>query len=143
MQSTYENPWILPTGRPLESEDVTDYVGMVYLIINKSNGRKYIGKKFFWSTRKLPPLKGKKRKRTKKVESNWKDYYGSSSWLQDDISKLGHVNFERHVIKLCYTKTQCAYYELKEQVDCEAILTDEYYNDFIGGKINGKNLEKL
>ena len=140
--STYPNPW-MNCGRPLESEDITDYVGMVYLIVNEINDRKYIGKKFFWSKRKLPPLKGKTRKRTKIVETDWKDYWGSSTLLLEDIDKHGHVNFDRYVLELCYTKTQCAYYEMKYQIDREAILSEEYYNDFIGGKISGKNLEKL
>lgn len=140
--STYQNPWIL-NNKPLESDDVTDYVGMVYLIVNKKNNKKYIGKKFFWSKRKLPPLKGKTRKRTKIVESDWKDYYGSSNKLHEDLEKYGHVNFERYVLELCYTKTQCAYYEMKHQIDSEALLSEEYYNDFIGGKITGKNLGRL
>jgi hypothetical protein len=140
--STYSNPWLLH-GKPLESEDVTNYVGMVYLIVNEKNNKKYIGKKFFWSKRKLPPLKGQKRKRTKIVETDWKDYYGSSNALKEDLEKYGSVHFKRYVLELCYTKTQCAYYELKHQVDNEAILSEEYYNDFIGGKINGRHLEKL
>jgi len=140
--STYENPWI-HQGTPLESCDVTDYQGMVYLIRCEENGKQYIGKKFFWSVRKLPPLKGKKRKRTKKVESDWKDYYGSSNALKEDIMQYGHVRFSRFVLELCYTKTQCAYYELKHQVDSEAIISENYYNDFIGGKINGRHLQKL
>lgn len=139
--STYTNPW-LHNGKPLESEDITDYVGMVYLIINKKNNKKYIGKKFFWSTRKLPPLKGQKRKRTKVVETDWKKYWGSSNALQEDVAQLGEDQFERHVVMLCKTKTECAYYELKEQVDRSVLLTESYYNDFIGGKINGKSLRK-
>ena len=69
--STYENPWI-HQGTPLESCDVTDYQGMVYLIRCEENGKQYIGKKFFWSVRKLPPLKGKKRKRSKKKTTSTK-----------------------------------------------------------------------
>jgi len=130
-------------GQPLESTHIDKYVGMVYLIVNETNNRKYIGKKFFWSKRKLPPLKGKTRKRIKTVETDWKDYYGSSNALKEDIDKHGYSNFSRYVLELCYTKTQCAYYELKHQVDTEAIISEEYYNDFIGGKINGRHLEKL
>ena len=59
-----------------ESEDIGDYVGFVYIITDLSNNKKYIGKKNFWSTRRLPPLKGKSRRRTVKKESDWKDYFG-------------------------------------------------------------------
>lgn len=140
--STYENPWML-NGKPLESADIEEYTGMVYLIEHIETGRKYIGKKFFFSTRKLPPLKGKTRKRKKIVETDWKDYYGSSNSLKADIEEYGRLQFKRSVLELCYTRTQCNYYELKHQVDSEAIISEEYYNDFIGGKINGRHLTKL
>lgn len=60
------------------SEMIEDYIGFVYLITDLSNNKKYIGKKTLQSKRKLPPLKGKTRRRTKIVESNWQDYFGSS-----------------------------------------------------------------
>ena len=41
------------------SEDIDDLYGFVYLITNLTNGRKYIGRKYFWSHRKPP---GKKRR---------------------------------------------------------------------------------
>ena len=37
-----------------------DYYGFVYMITNRATGQKYVGKKFFWSKKTLPPLKGKK-----------------------------------------------------------------------------------
>ena len=49
-------------GQPFTSDMIGDYVGFVYQITNLQNDKKYIGKKWFWSTKKLPPLKGKKRK---------------------------------------------------------------------------------
>ena len=137
--SSYENPWFWQ-GKPLESEDIADYFGMVYLIRNKVDLRLYIGKKFFWTDKKLPPLKGKTRRRIKRVETDWKKYWGSSNALQADIETLGIDNFERFVLRLCKTKSECAYYELKEQVDRGALLTEGYYNEYIGVKINGKNL---
>lgn len=141
--STYPNPWIQQSGEPLESEHITDYVGMVYLIVNKNNNKKYIGKKFFWSTKKLPPLKGKTRKRIKRGESDWKNYWGSSNSLKEDMEKYNHLHFERYVLELCYTKTQCSYYEMKHQMENEVLLREDFYNDFMGGKINGKHLERL
>ena len=121
--SSYENPWFWQ-GKPLESEDIADYFGMVYLIRNKVDLRLYIGKKFFWTDKKLPPLKGKTRRRIKRVETDWKKYWGSSNALQADIETLGIDNFERFVLRLCKTKSECAYYELKEQVDRGALLTE-------------------
>jgi len=72
-------------GEPFTSEMIEDYIGFVYEITDTRNGMKYIGKKGLMSKRKLPPLKGAKRKRTKIVETDWPDYYGSfllSHWLR-------------------------------------------------------------
>lgn len=140
MKSSYPNPWQTPTGN-LETEDLQDdWIGFVYLITNKKNGRKYVGKKFLWRTLKLPPLKGTKRKRKVVKESDWKKYWGSSNDLKADIEKIGHDNFTREILHFCTSKTELSYMELKEQVDRGVLLTDMYYNDFIGGKINGKFL---
>ena len=68
----YENPWLYE-GKPFTSDDIGDFFGYVYLITNKTTGKKYIGRKYFVQNRKP---KGGKRRVTK--ESDWKKYYGSS-----------------------------------------------------------------
>jgi len=136
---TYDNPWYY-NNKVLESEDVQEYVGMVYLLENTENGRKYVGKKFFHRNKSYQVKKKKKKKR---VESDWKDYYGSSKELLADIEKIGKNKIKRSVLHLCKSKTQCTYYEMKEQVDREVLLREDYYNGFVGGKINGKFLERL
>ena len=50
---------------------------------------KYIGKKWMWSTRRLKPLKGQKRKRKKVSESDWRRYYGSSAHLNEERDRIG------------------------------------------------------
>lgn len=129
-------------GKSLEIEDVEDHVGMVYLIVNNVNNKKYIGKKFFWRTVKLPPLKGKKRRRLVRKPSDWQKYYGSNKELQDLIENQGVDKISRYVLRLCHSKSECAYYELKEQVDREVLFDDSYYNEFIGVKINAKHLKE-
>ena len=136
--ASYENPWIhLLEGWALESEHVQNYYGMVYLLINKETKRKYIGKKFFWS-KVTRSVKGKKKKVL--VESDWKKYYGSNKELKEELAN--GAEFERYLVQLCESKTECAYWEMDYQIRCEALLTEEYYNQFIGGKINGKWLRK-
>ena len=66
-----------------------DVVGFVYQITNITNGRMYIGKKLARFKRSRPPLKGRKNKRRYKVDSDWRDYYGSSDELSLDIKKIG------------------------------------------------------
>jgi len=127
-------------GQPFESDMIGDYVGFVYLITNLENDKKYIGKKWFWSTKKLPPLKGKKRKRTVVKESDWKQYYGSSEEVKLLLEQLGKDNFKREILRLCKTKGECTYYEAKLQFDFDVLLRDDYYNEFIGCKIHSKHL---
>jgi hypothetical protein len=69
--------WYL-NSEEFTSENIGDSIGFVYRITNKTNGMKYLGKKLFVSTNRLPPLKGKTRKRIVKKESDWKSYFGSS-----------------------------------------------------------------
>ena len=133
----YENPWEFVCGTLLTDDLIKEFYGMVYLIYNEIDKKRYIGKKFFWK-KAVRSVKGKKKRVT--VPSDWKDYYGSSKGLLEDIEKHGKENFHRLVLHLCISKTECAYLEMKEQIQHEALLREDYYNDFIGGKVNGRNL---
>ena len=130
-------------GKLFESEQIGDYIGFVYLITDLSNNKKYVGKKNFWSTRKLPPLKGKTRKRTIKKESDWKDYFGSSEQVKLLVESQGRNNFTREILHLCNSKGAMSYLEAKEQFDREVLFSDEYYNEFIGCKIHAKHVKGI
>ena len=125
------------------SEMIGDYIGFVYIITNKSDGKKYIGKKIFKSTRKLAPLKGKKRKRTKIVESDWMTYYGSSDEVRLMVEEQGTDNFYREILHLCKTKGEMSYLELQEQVDRRVLLDDTYYNGIIQARIHRSHVKSL
>ena len=103
----YENPWMY-NEVPFTSADIGDYFGFVYLIANKSNNRKYIGRKYFFSFR---TPKGKKRK--VKSESDWKNYYGSCPELKEDIIKTGRQNFSRTILSLHKTKGKTNFEETR------------------------------
>jgi len=124
-------------------EELSKYVGFVYQITDLNNGRMYIGKKFFWATRKLPPLKGQKRKRTVKKQSDWQDYYGSNEELKLLVEKNGGKGYYREILRLCTTKGECSYYEAKFQFQEDVLLRQEYYNEFIGCKIHSKHLNGI
>jgi hypothetical protein len=117
----YENPWIY-NGSPFTSEDIGDHYGFVYLIENKLNGRKYIGRKYLWQFR---TPKGKKRK--VKSESNWKDYYGSCPELKEDIDKLGRENFSRTILSLHKTKGKTNFEETR-RLFLNNVLTESLDN---------------
>ncbi len=119
-------------------KDLDKYFGFVYCITNTLNGRQYLGKKFLWKDKKLKPLKGKKNKRHFKVETDWKNYWGSSKELLEDIEKHGKKNFEREILLHCETKWGCAYYEAKMQFDLEVLFDKHWYNNYIGCRLKGK-----
>lgn len=134
--------WIY-NGEEFTSEMIEDNVGFVYLITDLSNEKKYVGKKILMSKRKLPPLKGKTRRRTKIVESDWKKYYGSSEEVNMIVEEKGPENFKREILHLCKSKGVMSYLELKEQMEREVLLDDEYYNGIIQVKIHRSHVKSL
>ena len=112
-------------------------IGFVYLITNLTTGRKYIGKKLAQFKRTKPPLKGKKRKRKTTVESDWRDYWGSSESLQADVATLGPDKFTRERIYYCKSRSELSYLEAKEQFDRCVLETDDYYNGIINVRVGG------
>lgn len=136
---SYENPWIFEE-RTFLSEDINDLYGFVYCITNRSTGKKYIGRKYFWSFRKPP---GKTRR--VKQESDWKKYYGSCPELKDDIKKYGKEIFSREILSLHKTKGTCNYEETK-QLFLNNVLSEAlddgapaYYNSNILGRYMRKD----
>ena len=134
---SYDNPWLYK-NKIFDSEDIDNYYGYVYIITNMTNNMKYIGKKFFWST-KYKTIK-KKRKRLK-VESTWKEYYGSSDILNEIVKEIGEHNFKREILRLCKTKGECSYFEAKEQFQSDAVISEEYYNKWISVRVRQSHLK--
>lgn len=123
-----------------ELEHIEGYVGMVYCITNTTNDKKYIGKKLFKFTRTKKPLKGKTRKRKVKIDSDWREYFGSNAELLDDVAKLGEDKFTREVLHLCETKGMCNYLEAREQMERKVLESDQYYNTWIMVKVHKKHV---
>ena len=107
------------------------YFGFVYLIKNKKTGKKYIGRKYFGTTRRVK-VKGKKRRKVIRKESNWATYQGSSKTLINDIEKLGINNFEFIILIMGETKGQVNYLEENIHHRFHVSAREEYYNDCIG-----------
>lgn len=114
--------------------------GFVYCITNLSNNRKYIGKKFFYSS-KTKQVKGKKKKF--KVFSDWLTYYGSNEELKKDVISLGHENIKREIIHLCKSKGECGYLEAKEQFLNNVLESDNYYNTWIMVRVRKSHIKGL
>ena len=128
-------------GNPVEQLP-EDCAGFVYQITNLITQRKYIGKKLarFRKTRqrivKFKNGNKKKRKIRTQVESDWRDYYGSSSDLLQDIAKLGNQNFQREILYYCKSKAECSYIEAKYQFDNDVLLDEsKWYNRWISVRV--------
>ena len=139
---SYEYPWTY-NGVPFESEDINEYYGFIYRITNTVNGHDYVGRKYFKTIKKRPPLKGKKNKRRETVETDWKDYWGSSARLVEDLTKLGKDKFTREIIHLCKSRGETnymeAYYQFKEGV----LLKENNYNGIIQIKLGKGSVKDL
>jgi hypothetical protein len=134
-----------------ESKEITEipeeYIGFVYLITNKTTGRKYIGKKLskFRKTtyRVIKQKNGNKRKKKirSKIDSDWLTYYGSNDELNKDVEQLGTENFTREILYLCRSKAECSYIEAREQFARRVLESDEYYNGHIQVRVHGSHIK--
>tara|TARA_R110000868_G_scaffold293606_3_gene554083 strand:+ start:3124 stop:3525 length:402 start_codon:yes stop_codon:yes gene_type:complete len=124
------------------NETPEEHQGFVYLLTEVSTGKMYIGKKFFWKPKTLPVNKTRKKRIKTRVESDWRKYYGSSKEVQEIVESHGSEAFSREILKLCKSKGECSYYEAKLQFERDVLLSDDYYNAFIGCKIHAKHIRK-
>ena len=138
-EGVYENAWTYK-GTTFTSSDIGDQFGYVYCITNLQSGKKYIGRKYFWSKRKP---RGSKRRVTS--ESDWKRYYGSSEELKADRRLLGNEYFKREILSTHSTKGKVNYEETKQlflhNVLQETLDNGEpaYYNSNILGRYYRKD----
>jgi hypothetical protein len=120
--------WIYSKKEIKELSDIPEgCIGFVY-IITRPDGSYYVGKKSIYSTVKLKPLKGERKKRIVTKESNWKVYMSSNK----DVQKW--VDVEKEILHWCYSKIELTYYENKA-LYCLGVLED---NNSMNGNISGK-----
>lgn len=124
-----------------------EYIGFVYCITNTITGRKYIGKKlakFAKTTYRVHKLKNgtKKKKRIRtKIDSDWREYYGSNDQLNKDVEQLGAENFHREILYYCISKAECSYIEAREQFSRRVLESDDYYNGHIQVRVHGNHIK--
>jgi hypothetical protein len=114
-----------------EKFEIKDYVGFVYLIEHIPTSVKYVGQKKFFNKKTLKPLKGKKNKRHKLVESDWKEYTSSSTKLNDLLKKNLKNEFKFSILHLCKSKWMLNYLELYEQIVRNVLFKEEYLNEMV------------
>ena len=124
------------------TEIPAEFIGFVYLITNTTNDRKYIGKKLTQFKRSKKPLKGRTNKRRYTVESDWKDYYGSSDELTADVELLGKDKFKREIMFWCKSKSELSYIEAREQFTHKVLESKQWYNGHIRVRVHQKGILK-
>lgn len=126
-------------GKEFTEADMGNYIGFVYLIVNKKLNKKYIGKKLFHFS-KTRTIKGKKKK--EKVVSDWQQYWSSSEELKKDVAELGEINFTREILYLCKNKGTMSYIEAREQFAHKVLeQPDRWYNGIIQCKIHRSHVK--
>lgn len=121
-----------------ESPDPYNSFGFVYAIINLLSGRMYIGKKQYWSRRRVGKP-GTKRRKIKTYPNKWEFYTGSSTDLNRDIEELGKDNFVFILLENSSTKGILHYSEIDLQVTLGVLHaefpdgTPAFYNKTIAG----------
>ena len=121
-------------------EQIGDNYGFVYKITNLKTGKKYIGKKFFYSS-KTKQVKGKKKRF--KISSDWQTYYGSNEELKKDVIIHGKECFKREILHLCQSKGAAGYLEAKEQFINGVLESDDYYNTWIMVRVRKSHLKGI
>jgi len=125
-------------GVPFD-DDGTSF-GFVYLIENLITGKKYIGRKYF-SKAGYKQVNGKRKKIRK--ASDWETYYGSNETLKREVTELGAHNFRRTILYLCKSRSECSYFETREIFTRDALLSENYYNDWVSAKIRKAHLKNV
>ena len=132
MEWTYKNEVVIELPEGCEA--------FVYLITNTTNNKKYVGKKLAKFKTTKPPLKGKKNKRRGTKESDWREYWGSSDNLKEDIALLGEDKFTREILYFCPSRGVASYLEAREQFERRVLESDEYYNGIINVRVGGSKI---
>jgi len=121
------------------SEPPKGAYGFVYMLTNTLDKRRYIGRKYFYTSRKKPLTNRQKsagRVRSTRInkESDWREYCGSSEVLLQDIDKLGKDKFTFEILAYGYTKGQVNYLEENLQHKYDVLTDDKFYNNSIGSR---------
>jgi len=121
--------WLF-NGIPLK-EIPEGAIGFVYLITFSNNDR-YVGKKNFYSTRKVS-IKGRVNRKIVVKESDWRKYNSSSDEVKARI-KAGEAH-KKEILHFGSCKGAIMYLEVKEMIIRGVLCDSTYLNKNILSKI--------
>lgn len=133
-------------GQDFESSMIPEGAeGFVYEMQAVIDGKlvRYIGKKNFYSITKkrfgkkaLSSMQDKRAKKyTMQKKLTYLDYYSSNAVLKD-AHKAG-IEIRRYMLKICFSKMELTYFEVKFQFTREVLESDEFLNGNILGRFYG------
>lgn len=118
-----ESPWLYE-GQPVDDVIVSGWAGFVYLITDLETGKKYIGRKYLTSKRKV---KG----RRKTTESDWKSYFSSSDEIKLLVEQYGPQRFKREIVAFGKTRGEVNFLEIMLQFELRVLESNDWYNGTI------------
>lgn len=121
----FEGKFISELNTPTE-----DYAGFVYLIEHIQTGRKYIGRKYFHAHTRVK-VAGRKNRKRKVKESDWRHYKSSCIPLKKEIEEQGVDKFRFTILSLHATRAQTNYEETKQLFVNGVLERDGFYNEHI------------
>jgi hypothetical protein len=115
-------------------------IGFVYEMTTLINGKSvsYIGKKNFYSntkkklSKKNLPTDKRKKKYVRVSKTSYHNYYSSNEVLKQ-AHKDG-VRISRRILRICFSKTELTYQEIKYQFQYEVLEKEEFLNGNILGR---------
>ena len=117
-----------------------EWVGFIYLIDDLDSGKLYVGKKSFHSVHRVR-VKGKRKRRVVRSESDWKCYTGSCAALNQEIALRGKDRFSFTILSLHESKASLSYREIELQILWDVLRATlsngqrRFYNGWIASNV--------
>lgn len=130
--------WIYQGNEILSEEDipVEKAMGFIYIITQKSTGKRYIGRKLLTKA-SSKTVKGKKKKT--RTQSDWQRYWSSSPQIKEWIKEAGGTDdFTREILCFVLSKSELLYAEEYALYISNALLSDDFLNENIRSRVMKK-----
>jgi hypothetical protein len=109
------------------------HFGFLYKITRKETGQYYVGIKQLFKQVKLKPLKGKKNKRIRFKDSDWRTYTGSG--VISDEARDFPERFSFEILSLYDTKRELQYAEVEYLVKNGCLFNQLCYNQMLNCRL--------
>lgn len=124
--------WIYQSKQIIAEDIPEKSISFIYKITHNESGKWYIGRKGLYKTA-YRQIKGKKKKI--KVDSDWKEYWSSSEFLQNWVKEEGEDKFTREILLFTETAAATTYAEEASLYFTGALFDPNCLNGNIRSKI--------